>query len=109
MGQHKCKGTYQEPIIAPVADYNVTSIEPIDPDCRCNYFYAGEHSGKPYYRRIDGQYFIWSFEGTESWYISQIIQDPLPEIYWGRFPGILGEYLPSAHAHGNVIVSAGEH
>jgi len=106
-GQHGIGGTYQEPITAPVADYNVTGNP--NPDCKCNYFLAGTYGGKPYYRRVDGLWFIWFFSSAR-WAISAVVGTLT--LGWAKVinPTIItGDYPGSGGASGTAIVSTGPH
>jgi len=67
---------------------------------------AGTYDGKPYYRRVDGAWFIW-------WHINEyLITDILfeeSESFWAHpsGPEILGQYNPIGSAVGIATVSAG--
>jgi hypothetical protein len=92
----------------PVADYNVATNPELNPDCSCNYFYAGTYEGKPYYRREDGAYFICWSESEAYW---NLINDMIfPVHVWRRYDSnILGEYQPVPGTFGIAVVSAGPH
>jgi hypothetical protein len=105
-GQHGIGGTYHEP--PPVADYNVATNPELDPDCSCNYFLAGTHDGKPYYRREDGLFYLWYYQMWPIWIISTEISAE-PSDFWGNETSILGDYGPFGSCRGIATVSAGPH
>jgi len=108
-GRHPA-GTYYgippAPAPPPVADYNVTGD--ITPDATCNYFYAGEHNGKPYYRRGDSAWFnYWVGLG---WWISAELGYEGGNAWYRFDPDIVGDYNPVSPSHtGIATVSSGPH
>lgn len=85
--------------------YIVTETRTLIPDAKGNYFYAGEHNGKPYYRREDGAFIIW-WAGTVP-YISVILGDNDSGGWYGPH-GIIGEYYPDEPYDGDAYVAAGQ-
>lgn len=105
---------YNTPL--PPADYNVTGTPTPNPDCTCNYFYAGEYADHPYYRRGDGAFFIFIEPGYPipwRWVISSLLGEYGEEgcnFYWAKVgEDIIGVYTPHLEATGTAIVSAGPH
>lgn len=107
MGHGRGKSaSYTEPTPTPVLDYNVTG--PITPDATCNYSYAGMYNNKPYYRRLDGLFFLWWYAPGLYWMISPGLGDL--SFYWSkRNDPMTGEYEPHEIAEGTATVSAGPH
>lgn len=84
--------------------YSVTG--PLNPNATCLYFKAGTHDGKPYYRRSDGEWFLW-WDSPQSWVISSVVGSLVP-ISWFRVdPNIEGSYLEGVAGTGVPTVSLG--
>jgi len=78
----------------------------LDPDSTCTYLKAGTYNNQPYYRRLDGSYFIW-WDGTDQWYITKVLGHT-PPLRWQRIdPSILGDYTPGPGSTGTATVSVG--
>ncbi len=77
------------------------------PDGTCTYFKAGTYEGKPYYRRSDGKYFIWWYEGPDYWIISVTLGDAVPGNWYRVAIDILGPYQPFAPFTGVATVAPG--
>lgn len=76
------------------------------PDVTCTYHRAGVQDGKPYYRRENGEYWIWWHELGSYWVISRTV-DVLNNPRWLRIdPVIEGVYLPVVPAQGIPTVVA---
>ncbi|MCJ7729498.1 MAG: hypothetical protein MUO27_06445, partial [Sedimentisphaerales bacterium] len=75
----------------------------LEPDATGNYFYAGERNNKPYYRREDGQFFLWC---TGAWgYIAKILGDNDSGGWYqanGTYP--VGNYYPDEPYDGDAYV-----
>lgn len=86
--------------------YNVTGT--MSPDCKCNYFYVGEHNGKPYYRRGDGAFYLWwNTVALSCWVIS--VEMVFIGNLWFKQGLIQGEYTSSGDYIGIPIVLYGGH
>lgn len=106
MGGHKpISCSFPEKVTELRANYHVTGI--LSPDATGNYFKAGIHHEKPYYRRADGIYFIWWNKYNTNWYITPVVgmvEDP----GWERNDdNIVGTYQPFFGATGIATVRLG--
>lgn len=111
-GRHVTGSSYPTPTpTPPIADYNVTLEPPPVPDCTCNYFAAGTHEGKPYYRRADGLWYLFWNVAMERWLIWTEIGDPGIFYYWQQAPNEspVGMYIGGGGSEGFPILSAGPH
>ncbi|MFA5761808.1 MAG: hypothetical protein WC877_08635 [Dehalococcoidales bacterium] len=85
-----------------------------DPDIAGSYAVAGQHNGKDYYRRLDGDYYIYWVPEDDRWYIEDALQGGYPPFEridaspFGEYePGTLGEGTPvftDAAAAANQLV-----
>jgi hypothetical protein len=109
-GRHVTGSSYPTPAApAPVADYNVATNPALNPDCSCNYFLAGTHGAKPYYRRADGAWFIWWYQLGYSYVITALL-GVLGSGGWSQQNIVIpGNYAPYGTANGTATVSAGPH
>lgn len=105
-GKGKSAGSGPGPT-PPVADYSVHGT--LTPDATCNYWEAGIYAFLPYYRRVDGAYFIWAMTPAGDWIINHQVADFLGPMFrrWGA--NIVGIYLPILGATGNAHVTPGPH
>lgn len=88
--------------------YFVTCDPDPVPDCKCNYILGGAFNGKAYYRRTTGGFFIW-WDGTDTWYISEVLGTP-GDGYWNlQTESPVGIYTLGGTATGAPEVAAGEH
>lgn len=79
----------------------------LSPDATCTYFYAGEYNDSPYYRRADGEWFIWYNPEELEWMISTQV-GVAGDYCWIRHdPVITGQYSPSPAAEGVATVAEG--
>jgi len=79
--------------------------EGLVPDCRGCYENFGLYGGEYYYRRCDGEFFIWNDEWY--WYLGPTLGD------WGvnhwqgvQFAPVTGDYQPQTGAEGIATVSS---
>lgn len=112
MGGHKTirGSSYPTPTAPPpppVADYHVTGN--VVPDCTCNYFYQGEHNDYPYYKRVDGAFFIYYFVyGLQRWHIADVLDKT--DNCWNREnESIIGQYFDEGSVSGQPFVISGPH
>lgn len=87
--------------------YGVTGT--LTPDATCNYEYFGEYEGKQYFRREDGNYFLWWKPLDSSWNISELLGDEGVESWKLIDPCPAGVYTPQGTATGDATVILGEH
>jgi len=72
--------------------YTVTGT--LTPDATGDYFVAGTHDGKPYYRREDGMWFL-VWQGGASWWMIRDGIDGWNDPIWYRNSSIIiGQYHP---------------
>jgi hypothetical protein len=91
--------------VAPAADYNVTGAT--TPVNWGNYYTEGTYEGQTYYRRVDGEFFIW-WDGIDSWIISYC-PGYTNWPYWKRTdPAIEGDYDHYGRAVETATVAAGK-
>lgn len=88
--------------------YNVTGN--VNPDCTCNYEFAGIYNGKTYTRRTDGAWFNWWMPSPYNfWIISTSLGQMVGPAYWKREdPNMIGEYQPQGGS-GIAVVAEGTH
>lgn len=105
MGSHKKKGVSSARIVGPPKPtYKVTGT--ITPDATGNYWTAGIHEGKPYYKRLDEEWFLW-YDGTINWFISKTVGE-FGTSWWYKefYPETpVGDYEPNGGATGIATVS----
>lgn len=108
MGAHKKKGSYTHEVSpAPIPDYHFEGV--LTDICDCNYFYAGEAYGKPYYRRVDGLKFAWWYNFYGGWYITNAVGDPNGPGFHRRNVNIVGVFTPFGGATGVGYMNPGGH
>lgn len=78
----------------------------LDPDSTCTYLKAGTYNDQPYYRRLDGAYFLW-WDGFNTWFISPELGTLGVPVFYRKDPNIEGAYLPDAGAAGTATISFG--
>ena len=84
-------------------DYDVTGDG--NPSPNGEYWYAGEHTGNPYYRRTDSAYFLYYHIPLVGWVLSTVLGGH-GNGWWQRVDGIEGSYNPNAPYTGNPVVAA---
>jgi len=102
--RRKARGVFIAVRLGNVATYVVTGT--LYPDATGKYFYAGTYRGKPYYRREDGEYFIWWYSILSYWILSAAADGVLSAFYWYRNAPIVGEYEKKGTATGTPTVAA---
>lgn len=76
----------------------------LDPDATSTYLKAGTYNDKPYYRRLDGAYFVW-WRVVGLWVISVELGSWAGRLWTMADPEITGDYNPIPPATGIATVS----
>lgn len=97
---------YQSGADMPVWTMPLSVTGVMTPDVTCTYLKTGILNGKPYYRRLDGSYFIW-WNGIALWYISTILGDDATWKFVRHQEDILGDYAAHPFSTGIATVSSG--
>lgn len=89
---------------APLADYHITG-DP-SPDCKGDYFEAGEYGGRPWYLQDDENFCIWWQDGSGKWFIAESVGGF--GNHWSKAgPAITGDYNFVPPTSGTPTVAAG--
>lgn len=107
MGGHKSvTGTSHEALPPGPVVYTVTGNP--DPDSKGSYIYGGQYNDHPYYRRLDGAYFIFYDDSTPGrwWYIAAELGEK-DHCWYEEDATILGDYEGSGACTGTATVTGG--
>jgi len=106
MGGHKTisASSYKLQPVPLVADYNVSGV--LLPDVTGDFFDAGIHDGKPYYRNSDSSVHLWWYGDESLWIISTGV-GVMWEFYWAKTGTVAGVYSILFGCTGIATVNAG--
>jgi hypothetical protein len=105
---HGRKKSVSSAEIPPVVPPSLNVTGDVTPDCKCNYYEAGVFNEHPFYKRGDGQWYIWRRLGAY-WYITQILGELSGPRWLKVLDPPIGNYTSIPPATGTAVVSAGGH